>query len=45
MSNPFKDEFDRESLIKDIAERADIIVNYQKAVFWIGIMLSEKFWN
>lgn len=33
MSNPFKDEFDRESLIKDIAERADIIVNYQKSGF------------
>lgn len=41
MSNPIKDEFDRESLIKGIAEREDIIVNYQKTVFWIGIMLSE----
>ena len=33
MSNPIKDEFDRESLIKGIAERADIIVNYQKNGF------------
>lgn len=33
MSNPIKDEFDRESLIKGIAEREDIIVNYQKNGF------------
>ncbi len=30
MSNPMKDIFDKESMIKDIAERENIICNYQK---------------
>lgn len=30
MSNPMKNIFDKESMIKDIAEREDIICNYQK---------------
>ncbi len=30
MGNPIKDLFDKVSLIKDIAERENIICNYQK---------------
>ncbi len=30
MGNPIKDLFDKASLIKDIAERENIICNYQK---------------
>ena len=30
MGNPIKDTFDKASLIKDIAERENIICNYQK---------------
>ena len=30
MSNPMKDIFDKESMMKDIAERENIICNYQK---------------
>ena len=38
MSNPMKDIFDKESMIKDIAERENIICNYQK----YGLLDREK---